>query len=201
MSAASAVHGTFVRSVKDHRGSAGPSRAAQHDGFAQHDSAAQHDGDVAYGAAGRGAPGGYGNVYSINAARRGSVSTPAPETVTAINLVGRQGKSGLEKQSPLRLTRRGRFVFFGVPLILLAAFLLSLSGFLNAPAKAADSADQLSLTPTVSVTVQPGESLWAIAGSVAPGRDPRDVVADIVQLNNLDAARVMPGQQLFVPAK
>ena len=105
------------------------------------------------------------------------------------------------QQPPLRLTRRGRFVFFGVPLILLAAFILSFSGFLNAPAKAADSADQLSLTPTVSVTVQPGESLWAIAGSVAPERDPRDVVADIVQLNNLDAARVMPGQQLFVPSK
>jgi hypothetical protein len=105
------------------------------------------------------------------------------------------------KQAPLRLTRRGRFVFFGVPLILLAALLLSLSGFLNAPAKAADSAGQLSLTPTVSVTVQPGESLWAIAGSVAPERDPRDVVADIVQLNNLDAARVMPGQRLFVPSK
>lgn len=105
------------------------------------------------------------------------------------------------KQPPLRLTQRGRFVFFGVPLILLAAFILSLSGFLNAPAKAADSADQLSLTPTVTVTVQPGESLWAIAGSLAPERDPRDVVADIAQLNNLDAARVMPGQQLFVPSK
>ena len=91
-------------------------------------------------------------------------------------------------QAPLRLTRRGRFVFIGVPLILLAALILSFSGFLNAPAKAADSAAELSLTPTVSVTVQPGESLWAIAGAVAPERDPRDVVADIVQLNNLDAA-------------
>jgi len=107
---------------------------------------------------------------------------------------------GRSKQAPLRLTRRGRFVFFGVPLILLAALILSFSGFLFAPAKAADSADQLSVTPTISVTVQPGETLWAIAGSVAPERDPRDVVADIVQLNNLDAARVMPGQQLFVPS-
>ena len=53
----------------------------------------------------------------------------------------------------------------------------------------------------MSVTVQPGDSLWAIAGAVAPERDPRDVVADIVQLNNLDAARVIPGQQLFVPSK
>jgi hypothetical protein len=104
------------------------------------------------------------------------------------------------KQAPLRLTRRGRFVFFGAPLILLAALLLSFSGFLTAPAKAAESASELSPTPTVSVTVQPGESLWAIAGAVAPERDPRDVVADIVQLNNLEAARVMPGQELFVPS-
>jgi LysM repeat protein len=103
--------------------------------------------------------------------------------------------------APLRLTRRGRFVFFGLPLILLAALMLSFAGFLNAPAKAADSAAELSVTPTVSVTVQPGESLWAIAGAVAPERDPRDVVAEIVELNNLAAPRVIPGQQLFVPSK
>ena len=105
------------------------------------------------------------------------------------------------KRAPLRLTRRGRLVFFGVPLILLAALLLSLSGFLNAPAKASESSAELSVTRTATVTVQPGESLWAIAGTVAPGRDPRDVVADIVQLNNLDGARVRPGQTLFVPVK
>jgi hypothetical protein len=103
-------------------------------------------------------------------------------------------------QPPLRLTRRGRIVLVGIPLILLSVLLISLAGFLNSPAKAADSATELSLTPTVSVTVQPGQSLWEIAGSVAPERDPRDVVADIVQLNNLDGGRVMPGQQIFVPS-
>ena len=111
------------------------------------------------------------------------------------------GRGPRNQEAPLRLTRRGRFVFIGVPLILLAALIFSFSGFLNAPAKAAESAAELSLTPTVTVTVQPGESLWAIAEAVAPERDPRDVVADIVQLNNLDAARVRPGQTLFVPAK
>lgn len=103
-------------------------------------------------------------------------------------------------QPPLRLTRRGRIVLVGIPLILVSVLLISLAGFLNSPAKAADSASELSLTPTVSVTVQPGQSLWEIAGSVAPERDPRDVVADIVQLNNLDGGRVMPGQQIFVPS-
>lgn len=112
----------------------------------------------------------------------------------------RPARKARPAQPPLRLTRRGRIVLVGVPLILLSVLLISLAGFLNSPAKAADSASELSLTPTVSVTVQPGQSLWAIAGSVAPERDTRDVVADIVQLNNLDGGRVMPGQQIFVPS-
>jgi LysM repeat protein len=85
-------------------------------------------------------------------------------------------------------------------LILLAVLVLSLAGFFNSPAKASDSAADLLATPTVTVTVQPGQSLWSIAGSLAPDRDARDVVADIVQLNNLSAGPVIPGQQLFVPA-
>jgi hypothetical protein len=105
-----------------------------------------------------------------------------------------------EPLPPLRLTRRGQVVLIGIPLVLLAALLFFLAGFLNAPAKAADSAADLALTPTVSVTVQSGESLWGIAAQVAPERDPRDVIADIVQLNNLNAGTVLPGQQLFVPA-
>jgi hypothetical protein len=102
---------------------------------------------------------------------------------------------------PLHLTRRGKIVLIGFPLILLAALLLSLAGFFNAPAKASDSVADLSITPTVTVTVQPGQSLWAIAGTVAPERDARDVVADIVQLNNLSAGAVQPGQQLYVPTR
>jgi hypothetical protein len=102
---------------------------------------------------------------------------------------------------PLRLTRRGKVVLIGIPLVLLAALLLSLAGFFNSPAKASESAADLSVTPTVTVTVQPGQSLWAIAGTVDPGRDARDVVADIVQLNNLSAGAVQPGQQLYVPTR
>ena len=181
MSVSSAFDGTNIQGVTTRHRGVGPGGAADrrsigHGGLAQSGSS-------------------HGNVYPLNARRRGSAQSRAQQGAAAAVSGGRT------KQPPLRLTRRGRFVFFGVPLILLAAFILSFSGFLNAPAKAADSADQLSVTPTVSVTVQPGESLWAIAGSVAPERDPRDVVADIVQLNNLDAARVMPGQRLFVPSK
>jgi LysM domain len=106
-----------------------------------------------------------------------------------------------ESLPPLRLTRRGKIVLIGMPLVLLAALLLSLAGFLTSPAKAADSAAELSVTPTITVTVQPGQSLWAIAGAAVPQRDARDVIADIVQLNNLTGGGVVPGQQLFVPTR
>ncbi|WP_440130525.1 LysM peptidoglycan-binding domain-containing protein [Arthrobacter globiformis] len=127
-----------------------------------------------------------------------SLSTAAPRSTAASrsSAVSRPGKP-----PRLRLTRRGRIVLIGLPLVLLAAVILSLTGLLNSPAKAADNASGLTVTPTVSVTVQPGESLWAIAGQVDPDRDPRDVIADIVQLNDLQAGKVMPGQQLFVPTK
>lgn len=105
----------------------------------------------------------------------------------------------VSRPAPLRLTRRGQVVLIGLPLLVLAALLLSLAGFLLAPAKASDTGADLSVTPTVSVVVQPGASLWGIAASVAPDRDPRDVVSEIVQLNNLPGGTVVPGQQLFVP--
>ncbi|MCP2046239.1 UNVERIFIED_ORG: LysM repeat protein [Paenarthrobacter nicotinovorans] len=100
----------------------------------------------------------------------------------------------------LRLTRRGRVVFFFIPAMLLAAALLSLAGFITSPAKASDSQAQLQPPVAVSVTVQPGQSLWGIAGAAAPERDPRDVIAEIIQLNDLRGGRILPGQQLFVPA-
>ncbi|MFK0008809.1 LysM peptidoglycan-binding domain-containing protein [Paenarthrobacter sp. NPDC090520] len=101
----------------------------------------------------------------------------------------------------IRLTRRGRIVFFGIPAMLLVAALLTFAGFLNSPAKASDSPSQLQPPVAVSVTVQPGQSLWGIAGSAAPERDPRDVITEIIQLNDLRGGRITPGQQLFVPAK
>ena len=135
-------------------------------------------------------------------------AAPQPRAKTQLHAVSQsrvvpqpRAESRPGKPPRLRLTRRGRIVLIGLPLVLLAALILSLAGLLNSPAKAADTASGLTVTPAVSVTVQPGESLWAIAGKVDPDRDPRDVIADIVQLNDLQAGKVMPGQQLFVPHK
>lgn len=108
-------------------------------------------------------------------------------------------REGQPARPPIKLTRRGRLVLIWIPAMLLAAVLISLAGFVNAPAKAADSSADLHPTPAVTVTVQPGDTLWSIAAATVPGRDTRDVVADIAALNHLDGGGVRPGQQLFVP--
>lgn len=52
-----------------------------------------------------------------------------------------------------------------------------------------------------TVTVEAGQSLWTVAESVAPaGTDVRDALAAIVELNDLEDAVVVAGQELRVPA-
>jgi LysM repeat protein len=53
--------------------------------------------------------------------------------------------------------------------------------------------------PVSHHVVAEGETLWAIAGEVAPDRDRRETIADIVELNALPDATVHPGEQIAVP--
>jgi LysM repeat protein len=91
----------------------------------------------------------------------------------------------------VRLTRRGRLVVVtGTLLTLLAVGF----GMTHAPSQAAGRAVK---PPTV--TVQPGETLWALAERIAPQVDPRLVIAQIERLNHLRTPQVFGGQQLVVP--
>ena len=91
--------------------------------------------------------------------------------------------------SPVRLTRRGRVVVLGL-LVALAALVVVL---VSQPGQAADT------TPLPTRVVQPGDSLWSIAGQVAPGRNRAATVEDIRRLNHLDGYRLQVGQKLTVP--
>jgi hypothetical protein len=53
---------------------------------------------------------------------------------------------------------------------------------------------------TTVVRVKPGESLWELAGRVAPGSDASAVVDRIRELNGVEGA-VRPGQPLTVPVE
>ncbi len=92
----------------------------------------------------------------------------------------------------VRLTTRGRVVVTALLAVLAVAILLlttSVSG-------AGTSSTQV---PVRHVTVEPGQTLWQIAGDVAPDADRRDTVATIVELNALPGSNVQAGQQIAVP--
>jgi nucleoid-associated protein YgaU len=92
--------------------------------------------------------------------------------------------------APLRLTRRGLAVLT-MAVISAAAIMLLVAHWSAAspPAPAVGAS---------VVTVQPGDTLWSIARSVAPGRDPRDVVDHLMASNHLTSAALSPGQTLNV---
>ena len=52
----------------------------------------------------------------------------------------------------------------------------------------------------VDVTVAPGDTLWSIATEAAPDRDPRDVIDEIRQLNDMGSGALPVGVVLRVPA-
>ncbi|RGE23816.1 LysM peptidoglycan-binding domain-containing protein [Leucobacter sp. wl10] len=98
----------------------------------------------------------------------------------------------------LRLTRRGRVVFGGVATVLVAGLLAFLAAIGAPRAIASDSGSSQQFQ---YVVVQPGSSLWEVATQLDPSADPRDLVAEIVQLNQLDDSGVVAGQPLAVPMR
>ena len=99
----------------------------------------------------------------------------------------------------LRITRRGRAVLttlIAAPLVAAIGYGMLSGGF--AAASGSAGADPASFE---RVTVMHGETLWGIAGEVAPEADPRDVVADIAHLNNLPGGQVQAGQTIAIPTK
>jgi hypothetical protein len=95
----------------------------------------------------------------------------------------------------VRLTRRGRLLLTAVVLLALVVAAVLLSG--GAPARA--GTDRAPATVGERVTVRPGETLWQIAERVAPGSDPRETVARILDLNGLQTAEVQAGTALRLP--
>lgn len=97
----------------------------------------------------------------------------------------------------LRITRRGRLVL-SLSVLLAALAVVAAVILSGGSAVATSSAGAVHFE---HVTVSAGESLWQVAEVVAPGSDPRDVISDIVKLNDLSTTQVMPGQSLAIPVK
>ena len=102
----------------------------------------------------------------------------------------------------LRITSRGRMVLgtlAAIPVIAIA--LLVGPNVLGAQATGTLPADEAIVNSFQYVSIAPGQSLWQLAEQVAPQADPREVVADILTLNNLSSGDVQPGQKLAIPAQ
>ena len=96
----------------------------------------------------------------------------------------------------MRLTRRGRLVAFSASVAALGAIVIGAGQV----AGASGSDSQASNSPAEQVVVvQAGETLGGIAREVAPGSDPRGVVRQIRQMNDLGTTPVAPGQSIVVP--
>lgn len=96
-------------------------------------------------------------------------------------------------ESPVRLTRRGRFVVLLVALVALLALGVAVG------AGSVASQERGTPTPTRTVVVDSGETLWGIAGGLAQDGEVRAMIDTIKRLNALDTAMVRTGQRLRVP--
>ena len=95
----------------------------------------------------------------------------------------------LQLTGPLRLTRRGA-ASSALAVAVSGAGLLGLA-WLSAPPP-----PQSPAASPVTVTVHAGDTLWSVAQQVAPNRDPRDVVDDLLRANHLTVVDLTPGQVL-----
>jgi LysM domain len=125
----------------------------------------------------------------------GPVTGPRPpRPVTGPRPVG--ARVVREAGGGLRLTRRGRLAAAAAVLLIAV---LTLVGTVSRVGALSESSPVPASAPA-QVVVAPGETLWSIAERVAPGRDPRDVVARIRELNGLPSADVAAGRTLLLRA-
>ncbi|MGO1192955.1 MAG: LysM peptidoglycan-binding domain-containing protein [Nesterenkonia sp.] len=109
---------------------------------------------------------------------------------------------GAGSTTTLTLTRRGRLLLLGLPVLLTTAVLVA--GLLMAATSVfnqaqASTAEQPGVS-AVEVSVAPGDTLWSLAQEAPTGDDVREVMAAITELNNLNNSQLQPGEVLHVPA-
>ena len=93
----------------------------------------------------------------------------------------------------VRLTRRGRMVVMTVFLGIALAVMVVLGGWATA------TRDAGTPEPVRVIEVQPGDTLYGIAGDLAGPGEIREMVHRIRQLNALPSGALQAGQKLAVP--
>ncbi len=97
----------------------------------------------------------------------------------------------------IRLTPRGKKVF-GIFFAIVFCCSASLVAA-NIPVATATSAHaEASLSYIVPIE---GDTLWSLAAELDPNRDPRELVAELIDLNRLESAIIIAQQPLAVPGE
>lgn len=99
----------------------------------------------------------------------------------------------LTRNATVRLTRRGRIVILFAFLAVALVVMMSLGGWATA------THDSGTPERVRIVEVQPGDTLYGIAGTVAEPGEIREMVHHIKELNSLPGASIEVGQKLAVP--
>lgn len=97
------------------------------------------------------------------------------------------------RPAPVRLTLRGRVAAFTASIVALMAIVM-------VAGQVADASDDAPAVFDSVVVVQAGDTLWGMAREIAPEHDPRAVVEQIRDVNNLGTSAIVPGQSLMVPS-
>lgn len=103
-------------------------------------------------------------------------------------------------QAKLRITRRGRVVL-GLIIAICVATVVAIGVFSGGSYALASAHTQNETVEFTYVAAMPGDSLWSLATRLAPEADPRDVIADIKRLNQIESSELLVGQELAIPLK
>lgn len=129
--------------------------------------------------------------------RRVSIIGPVAEPIPVRSCAGEDiGWQPMADRPRVRLTVRGRRLVAAITVLVFGAAVFVLGQQIVSSLR-----DEPRFTHTTTVQVGAGQSLWSVAQETNPGVDPRQVIEEIADLNNLrTASDVVPGQTLVVPA-
>ena len=121
-------------------------------------------------------------------------TTPSPRGSSSVGVTTAVSTPAPQPRAAVRLTRRGRLTLTLTFLGLLLAAMVAVGG-----SWATASLGGGEPTPVRVVEVQPGDTLYGIASSVAEPGEVRAMVYRIQELNSLPTATIAEGQKLAVP--
>ncbi len=100
------------------------------------------------------------------------------------------------------LTRRGRLVLIGVPVLGMVALAVAIAALLiGSSINAAQASSEAPAgVAAEEVTVGEGDTLWSVATEADSQDEVQRVIEQIAEMNDLDSTELQLGQTLYVPA-